>query len=134
MTKSYTTNEKVMGYNSCINVFNQLFKELKELTKKKPDTTLSKTKVKIINRVLDDVRAFLDGEPEYKYLDTLDDDDLPQYGDAVLILSQYEGAITAFRDRHYGWSGHNQRWFIDNHDESEFEDDVEDSDVASEEE
>jgi hypothetical protein len=132
MTRSYTTNAKVVGYNSCVNVFNELFKELKDLSKKKSEATLSKTKVKVINRVLDDVRMFLDGEPEHKYLDTLDDDDLPQYGDAILILSQYEGAISAFRKRHYDWDGLKERWFVN--DEDDLDDRSEDSDVASEEE
>ena len=54
-------------------MFTQLFKELKDLSKKKPEATLSASKVTIINRVLTDVRECLEYETEYKYLDLLDD-------------------------------------------------------------
>jgi hypothetical protein len=112
--KRYTTRDKADCYDGVISVFVELFKELKELSKKKPDATLSASKVKIINRVLEDVRNCLEGEPEYKYLDLLDDDALPQYGDAVLILSQHDGALKGFRERCFGFtSGHGHDWFIE---------------------
>jgi hypothetical protein len=81
---------------------------------KKPDITLNASKVKIINRVLEDVAACLKGAPDHKYLDLLDDSALPQYSDAILILSQYEGALNAFRRRHYGFNGAlgESGWFI----------------------
>src|ERR1700751_1170047 len=101
--KFYTSAEKVHMYETVINVFNELFKELKELGKRKPEQTLSAAKVKIINRVLVDVMECLDCEPDHKYLDELDDDVLPQYSDAILVLSQYEGALKSFRERHYGY-------------------------------
>jgi hypothetical protein len=111
--KYYTTREKASSYDGVIGVFVELFKELKELSKKRPEATLSASKVKIINRVLVDVRVCLEGEPEHKYLDLLDDDALPQYGDAVLILSQHEGALKGFRERCYGYSsGHGDDWFV----------------------
>src|SRR5690606_8575643 len=99
----YITEEKVQSYEQVIGVFSELFKELKELGKKKPDMTLSAAKVKLINRVLDDVRVTLVDAPDAKYLDKLDDDALPQYSDAILILSQYEGALKAFKERHFGY-------------------------------
>lgn len=109
----YITEEKVQSYEKVIGVFSELFKELKELGKKKPDMTLSAAKVKLINRVLDDVRVTLADAPDAKYLDNLDDDALPQYSDAILILSQYEGALKAFKERHFGYlSGHGTGWII----------------------
>jgi hypothetical protein len=109
-----TTREKATAYDGVIGVFTELFKELKDLSKKKPDATLSAGKVAIINRVLSDVRNCLDGEPEYKYLDLLDDEALPQYSDATLIMSQHDGALKAFRDRCYGYSmrTHEHEWNI----------------------
>jgi hypothetical protein len=113
MTRQYyTTTAKANAYDGVISVFTELFKELKELAKKKPDATLSASKVKIINRVLVDVRDCLKGEPEHKYLDLLDDETLPQYGDALLILSQHEGALSAFRARSFGFTGVEHAWFI----------------------
>lgn len=119
--KYYTTAKKVGDYESVFAVFEQLFRELKELCKKKPDATLNGSKVKIINRVLVDVRNCLKDEAQYKYLDLLDDEMLPQYSDAVLILSQHEGALTAFRSRHFGYRHdiHDDGWYIqDDEDEN----------------
>jgi hypothetical protein len=112
--KFYTTENKVAGFEAVIGVFTELFKELKDLGKKKPDATLSTGKVSIINRVLDDVAIVLQGEPDAKYLDRLQDDNLPQYGDAILVLSQYEGALKSFKERHYGYqqSAYGDAWFL----------------------
>lgn len=113
--KFYTTEDKVKGYEAVIGVFSELFKELKDLGKKKPDATLSANKVRIINRVLEDASALLEGAPDAKYLDILNDADLPQYSDAILVLSQYEGALKSFRDRHYGYQQHlmDSAWYIE---------------------
>lgn len=111
--KYYTTHKKVQEYEAVIGVFNELFKELKDLGKKKPETTLSASKVKLINRVLSDAKDLLKGAPDHKYLDLLDNDALPQYGDAILILSQFEGALKSFKERHYGYqSGVGEAWYI----------------------
>lgn len=98
-----TTQEKADAYDSFYVVFSHLYKELKALGGKKPAETLSESKVKIVNRLLSDIKDTLEGEPEYKYLDLLDSDALPQYSDAILILSQYEGALKGFRERYYGY-------------------------------
>jgi hypothetical protein len=112
--KFYTTEEKVQTYEKVIDVFGELFKELKELGKKKPEQTLSSTKVKIINRVLVDVMECLEKQDNHKYLELLEDDTLPQYGDAILILSQFEGALNSFKERHFGpnRATYRDEWFI----------------------
>jgi len=89
-----------------------MLEELRKFAIKKPEATLSKQKITIVNRLLTDLKALLSGEPYNKYLDLLTDDDLPQYSDVVLILSQYEAAMRAFRSRHYGWDGSDQVWFL----------------------
>ena len=113
-THHYTKREKADAFDAVIGVFTELFKELKDLGKKKPETTLSASKVRIINRVLEDVRACLVGEPDHKYLDLLDDETLPQYSDAILILYQHEGALKSFRSRCYGYNHATGEtgWFI----------------------
>lgn len=98
---SLITEAKVEAYKACNEVFHGLLKEMRELSKKKADATLSKGKVNILNRVLDDVRSTLTDEPEEKYLDPLDDEDLPQNSDAVLVMVQYESALSAFYSRYY---------------------------------
>ncbi len=96
-----TTEESVAAYNATHNIFLGLIKEVRVLSGKKPDATLSKGKVKIINRTLVDLQKVLEPEPEYKFLDLLDDDDLPQTSDAVLVMVQYESALESFSRRYH---------------------------------
>lgn len=106
-----TTQENVEFYRTSEEIFSGLIKEMRELSKKKADATLSKGKVKILNRVLDDIRSLLEAEPEAKFLDELDDDELPQNSDAVLIMVQYESALVAFRKRYRRYvSGLGEQW------------------------
>lgn len=109
-----TTQEKADAYDSFYEVFSHLYKELKALGSKKPSETLSASKVNIINRLLEDIQGIMEGEPERKYLDLLDDDSLPQYSDAILILSQYEGTLKGFKGRYYGYDDDyfESRWHI----------------------
>ncbi|WP_210162193.1 hypothetical protein [Methyloferula stellata] len=111
--KLFTSRKNADAYDAIIAVFTALYKELKDLGKKKPEALLSKSKVDLINRVLVDAKACLEGQAEAKYLDLLDDDALPQYGDAILAMSQYEGALSAFRSRYYGFDGTEYNWFVE---------------------
>src|SRR5690242_17188863 len=95
--KSVTTEKAVATYTATRHIFAGVIKEVRELSRKKPDATLSQGKVKLINRILVDLRDVLEKEPEYKFLDLLDDDNLPQASDAVLIMVQYESALGAFK-------------------------------------
>lgn len=95
-----TTQDAVDTYLAAVDIFRGLISEVRELSKKKPDATLNRGKVRIINRVLTDLQIVLDREPEKKFLDLLDDEELPQTSDAVLIMVQYETALSAFPDRY----------------------------------
>ncbi len=108
-----TTSSAVEAYESTINIFQGLFREIKELSKKKSETTMSKFKVNQINRLLSDIRDFLKKEPEAKYLDLFDDETLPQTADAVVVMAQYEGALKGFRGRHFGFYGRGHTWIFD---------------------
>ena len=99
--KHVTTEEAVATYDATHNIFAGLLKEVRVLSGKKPDATLSQGKVKMINRVLGDLRDVLEKEPEYKFLDLLDDEELPQTSDAVLVMVQYESALESFRRRYH---------------------------------
>lgn len=74
--------------------------EYSELSKKKPDGTLNKLKVYGVNRLLTDLKELLKNETVIRYLDLLSDDDLPQYSDVTIILSQYVAAMHSFRGAH----------------------------------
>ena len=102
-----TTDEAVAVYLSGRGIFHGLLSEMRELCKKKADATLSKSKVSILNRIMVDLRGILQSQPEGKYLDLLDDEDLPQNSDAVLVMVQYETALHAFYRRyHFSVGGH----------------------------
>jgi len=44
-------------------------------------------------------------------LDLLDTDILPTNSDAILIISQYDAALSAFHEKYHGWDGLSNRWF-----------------------
>jgi hypothetical protein len=95
-----TTDAAVRVYESTRPIFQSLLKEIKELSRKKPEATMSAGKVKIINRVLNDLLTILKDEPTGKYLDALDDEALPQMSDAVLTMVQFESALSSFYSRY----------------------------------
>jgi len=86
-------------------MFAALLHEVRELSKKKPDATLSDSKVKLINNVLNDLMTFLKQEPEGKYLHILENESLPQVSDALLMMVQFDAALDAFRERYYRYVG-----------------------------
>jgi hypothetical protein len=88
------------AYDATNAIFMAVQSEIKELSRKKPDTVMNKFKVAQVNRILTDLHQFLKDEPEGKYLDLLDDDMLPQIGDAVVIMAQFDAALKQFWMRH----------------------------------
>jgi hypothetical protein len=105
-----TTNAVVEAYTSSSPIFAGVLREVRELSKKKPEATISAGKVKIINRILDDLLSFLKDEPEGKYLEALDDESLPQISDAVLTMVQFESALKSFHSRYHGSIRGNVYW------------------------
>ena len=95
-----TTEAIVRDYQATEPIFASLLAEVRELSKKKPEATMSPGKVRIINRVLADLLVFLIGQPEGKYLEKLDDQALPQVSDALLVMVQFKTALAAFKRRH----------------------------------
>lgn len=79
--------------------------EMKELAKKKQDAPVNQMKVRMVNRLLEDVRAVVAQEPEMAYLDMLDEESLPEYSDSVIVLSQYLTAMERFEERHWDSTG-----------------------------
>jgi hypothetical protein len=114
-----TTPEKVQLFEATEPLLIAMLDELRKFALKKPDGTLNKQKVSIVNRLLTDVKGLLTDEPNSKYLDLLADEDLPQYSDVVLILSQYEAAMKAFRSRYYKWVDTEQTWVLQDGEDDE---------------
>jgi hypothetical protein len=95
-----TTSAAVDVYEASGKIFAGLLREVRELSRKKPEATMSAAKIKIVNRVLQDLLVILKDEPEGKYLEMLDSDAMPQVSDAVLTMVQFESALQAFKRRY----------------------------------
>jgi hypothetical protein len=76
--------------------------EVRELSKKKQDGVLSPLKVRSINRLLGDVQAALADDPSTRYLDLLEEDELPQNSDAVVVLTQWEAEVKQYKNKNQG--------------------------------
>lgn len=113
-----TTDAAVITYESAIGVFTALLSEVRELSKKKPDATLSASKVKLINNVLNDLVSILEQAPEGKYLHILEDETLPQVSDALMMMVQFNAALVAFKRRYYqsvriGYGSRENHWITE---------------------
>lgn len=96
-----TTDAAVEMYEASTPIFEGLIREIRVLSSKKPDATISASKVQIVNRVLNDLLTILKAEPTGKYLESLDDESLPQLSDAVLTMVQFESAVEAFKSKYH---------------------------------
>jgi len=81
-----------------------------ELAKKKPDGTLSKTKVAMVNRLLAPIYKLLENEPNHQFLDLLDEIEMPQNSDVILILNQALTAMETFYDSRAHRDGLHTDW------------------------
>ena len=104
MKYTFTTKEKVDAFKKGADIVRALLKEMRELSKKKPDGTLSKFQVKTINRALGGAQDVFHDDEKLEYLDLLEDEQLPTNADAVLVMTQYETALQSFEDEHFGYS------------------------------
>ncbi len=95
------TEQDIEKYKILVPLLEKMQIELKELSKKKQDEKLNELKVKMVNRVLTQIKDFLQNEPTAEFLDLLDNETLPSNSDAVLILSQFEAALGAFKGKYY---------------------------------
>ena len=105
-----TTDAAVETYLASTPIFEGLIKEIRELSRKKPDATMSTGKVKMVNRVLNDLLNILKTEPTGKYLEILDDESLPQVSDAVLMMVQFESALEAFESKYHQYIDSEHHW------------------------
>ena len=96
-----TTRQKVEEYEVLMPLLRAMFREFTEFAKKKPDGVLSKSKVRVVNRLLTAVCAVLDGEASREYLDLFDEDELPQNGDMMLMIGQAVAAMDGFHNNYY---------------------------------
>jgi len=90
------TEKNIEDYELLKGMLYALKKEFDLLSKKKVDGQLNQMKIRMANRVLEPLKELFKHEESHKFLDTLNDDELPTNSDVVLIISQYETAINDF--------------------------------------
>jgi hypothetical protein len=107
------TEAGIVKYQMLEKLLDSSFIELKEFSKKKPDELLNKFKVTSLNRILNPIKEVMKSEPTSEFLDLLDEDTIPSYSDAVLIIAQFQAAMRQFRSTHYGKESYasDARWF-----------------------
>jgi uncharacterized membrane protein YheB (UPF0754 family) len=120
-----TTDAYVELYTSTKPIFDGVLKEVRELSRKKSEATMSASKVKLVNRILNDLLVFLEDEPAGKYLEALDDESLPQMSDAVLTMVQFESTLKAFYAKYYQHVGNGKHYWITTELLAEWDDDGE---------
>ena len=111
MNQAATTTVKASTHDAMTPLLAAMYEEFKELSKKKPESAVSKSKLLIANRLLEKIREVLATEESIEFLDLLNEDDVPQVSDVTLIFSQYVAAMQAFKGKYYGWDGSEHRWF-----------------------
>ena len=95
-SKENTTRDKVETYNAIAPLLEAMYNEFKELSKKKHDGVINKTKIKVVNRLLVKCKVVLKDEISIDYLDIIDEDEVQQNSDIVLMLSQYNAAMNQY--------------------------------------
>lgn len=110
-SKQRTTKKKAELHEVVMPLLQAMYAEFKEFSKKKPDAVLSKSKVQVVNRLLEKCREVLESESSLQFLDLVDEDDIPQNSDVILMLSQYVAAMKQFREVYFGWTGMEHTWF-----------------------
>jgi len=112
-TEDLTTDAQVQRFNLLSPMFHAVSGEIKELSKKKQDEVLNKLKVEMINKILEQIKELLAGEPTAQFLELLDNDILPTNSDAVLVLAKFQAAMAHFHNKYYRTdrSTYSSRWF-----------------------
>lgn len=95
------TEKDIESYLLLLGMLQAQRKELDLLSKKKSDEQLNPMKIKMVNRILEPLNVLFKNEPAHKFLDILNENDMPTNSDVVLVLSQYETAINEFKKRYY---------------------------------
>jgi hypothetical protein len=128
-----TTRAKSELWDVVQPLLSAMYEQFQELSKKKPDVAVNKQKIKTANRLLSKCREILADESSLQFLDLLEEDALPQNSDVVLILSQYDAAMTQFYEGHTHKEHYITVWSVEVSDEDEDEEEDEDRDEDQDE-
>jgi len=84
-------------YRMLYGLLSSLYGDVQDLARKKQDGHLSKIRIGMVNRLLIEIKSLIANEPTVTFLDTLDEDAIPQNADALIILGQYMAALRQFK-------------------------------------
>ena len=104
------TAEGIARYRYLLPMLESAIHEMRDFAKKKPDGIVSSTKIKILNRLLIDLKEIIKAEESASYLEPLSEEELPQNSDAVLILGQYLSALESFERRNTKEINYRKTW------------------------
>jgi hypothetical protein len=132
------TESQVAKFEYLSPMLDSALSEMREFAKKRQDGIVSATKIKILNRLLTDIRWILEHEESLAYLDLLSEDQLPQNSDAVIVLGQYRAALNSFQAKHsheinFRETWITKEWLEENPEYAESEDDEEEADEYEDE-
>jgi hypothetical protein len=99
-TRNLPSNAQTEKFDMIFPLLDSILGEMEEFAKKKQDGPLNELKVKMINKLLVQVKELLTNDPVREFLDLLDDETVPTNSDAVLIITQYKAAMTQFRNKY----------------------------------
>ncbi len=90
------------------------YDEIALLSKKKPTDALNKFKLKFINSILSRANSILGTKykPFPDEFELFDEDDMPNNGDVVFILSHYLTSLEKLRCDNIEYSDYKWRWLI----------------------
>ncbi len=114
MAKQKTVQPDKEQFEMLRALFNELYVEIDEMKKKKPDGVVNAFKVERINRVLKPLYDLMKDEPFVSYLELVQQPSEEKtgrgtiivetgltYSDVMIILSQYKGSMNQFWRKHY---------------------------------
>jgi hypothetical protein len=107
-----TTERKAQSFEALMPLLEAMYSEFRDLAKKSPDAPVSVSKIKIASRLLEKVLDILEGQESLAFLDLPEADDLPQYSDITLLLSQYVAAMKGFKNRYWDYEAIHPSWNI----------------------
>ena len=96
------TEKQVEEFERLFSLLSHLVSDMNIFSKKKPDGVLNQLKVKMINKVLLQIKEFFSNDPVATFLETLDEETLPTNSDTMLILGQFSSAMSQFKEKFYG--------------------------------
>lgn len=111
--RATTTPNKAESFDVTMPLLEAMYEEFKTLSRGKSSEAISKKKIEVVNRLLKDCHALLEDERSIRYLEILNEDDVPLASDVLLMLSQFRAAMNSFKGKYHGWNAltRESTWF-----------------------